>query len=101
MILKLFHLFQACDLKINIYIFLEDTCTEVIYSSLLLSRVSLRNAQTSIYFPSSTPLTGTIVVDGHELREEDLRLMYTFDQTSDMATQYEAHSDRQVIKKKH
>ncbi|XP_048878038.1 isoleucine--tRNA ligase, cytoplasmic [Brienomyrus brachyistius] len=39
--------------------------------------------------------TGTIVVDGHELHEEDLRLMYTFDQTS--GTQYEAHSDAQVL----
>ncbi|KAJ8395346.1 hypothetical protein AAFF_G00033310 [Aldrovandia affinis] len=41
--------------------------------------------------------TGSIVVDGHELHEEDLRLMYTFDQTSGTATQYEAHSDAQVL----
>ncbi|XP_031424331.1 isoleucine--tRNA ligase, cytoplasmic [Clupea harengus] len=41
--------------------------------------------------------TGSIIVDGHELHEEDLRLMYTFDQTSDSATQYEAHSDAQVL----
>uniref|UniRef100_A0A3B1JG29 Isoleucine--tRNA ligase, cytoplasmic n=1 Tax=Astyanax mexicanus TaxID=7994 RepID=A0A3B1JG29_ASTMX len=41
--------------------------------------------------------TGTIVVDGHELHEEDLRLMYTFDQTSGSAAQYEAHSDAQVL----
>ncbi|XP_063072140.1 isoleucine--tRNA ligase, cytoplasmic [Engraulis encrasicolus] len=41
--------------------------------------------------------TGSIVVDGHELHEEDLRLMYTFDQTSGSATQYEAHSDAQVL----
>uniref|UniRef100_A0A3B3U9B0 Isoleucine--tRNA ligase, cytoplasmic n=1 Tax=Poecilia latipinna TaxID=48699 RepID=A0A3B3U9B0_9TELE len=41
--------------------------------------------------------TGSIVVDGHELHEEDLRLMYTFDQTSDSAAQYEAHSDAQVL----
>uniref|UniRef100_A0A4W5MVK0 Isoleucine--tRNA ligase cytoplasmic ubiquitin-like domain-containing protein n=1 Tax=Hucho hucho TaxID=62062 RepID=A0A4W5MVK0_9TELE len=41
--------------------------------------------------------TGTIVVDGHELHEEDLRLMYSFNQTSGSATQYEAHSDSQVL----
>ncbi|XP_047203264.1 isoleucine--tRNA ligase, cytoplasmic [Girardinichthys multiradiatus] len=41
--------------------------------------------------------TGSIVVDGHELHEEDLRLMYTFDQTSGSAAQYEAHSDAQVL----
>uniref|UniRef100_A0A4W6DVU7 Isoleucine--tRNA ligase, cytoplasmic n=1 Tax=Lates calcarifer TaxID=8187 RepID=A0A4W6DVU7_LATCA len=39
--------------------------------------------------------TGSIVVDGHELHEEDLRLMYTFNQSSDSAAQYEAHSDAQ------
>lgn len=36
------------------------------------------------------------MVDGHELHEEDLRLMYTFDQNSGSAVQYEAHSDSQV-----
>lgn len=36
------------------------------------------------------------MVDGHELHEEDLRLMYTFDQNSGSAAQYEAHSDSQV-----
>uniref|UniRef100_A0A8C9ZBH2 Isoleucine--tRNA ligase, cytoplasmic n=1 Tax=Sander lucioperca TaxID=283035 RepID=A0A8C9ZBH2_SANLU len=41
--------------------------------------------------------TGSIKVDGHELHEEDLRLMYTFDQSSDSAAQYEAHSDAQVL----
>uniref|UniRef100_A0A672G8L9 Isoleucine--tRNA ligase, cytoplasmic n=1 Tax=Salarias fasciatus TaxID=181472 RepID=A0A672G8L9_SALFA len=41
--------------------------------------------------------TGSIVVDGHELHEEDLRLMYTFDQSSGSAAQYEAHSDAQVL----
>lgn len=35
-------------------------------------------------------------MDGHDLREEDLRLMYTFDQSSGSAAQYEAHSDAQV-----
>uniref|UniRef100_A0A8C2YZI2 Isoleucine--tRNA ligase, cytoplasmic n=1 Tax=Cyclopterus lumpus TaxID=8103 RepID=A0A8C2YZI2_CYCLU len=40
--------------------------------------------------------TGSIEVDGHELHEDDLRLMYTFDQSSGSATQYEAHSDSQV-----
>lgn len=39
---------------------------------------------------------------GHELHEEDLRLMYTFDQSSGSAAQYEAHSDAQVcVKFKH
>ncbi|XP_034022071.1 isoleucine--tRNA ligase, cytoplasmic [Thalassophryne amazonica] len=41
--------------------------------------------------------TGSIVVDGHELHEDDLRLMYTFNQSSDSAAQYEAHSDAQVL----
>ncbi|KAA0708023.1 Isoleucine--tRNA ligase, cytoplasmic [Triplophysa tibetana] len=40
---------------------------------------------------------GSLVVDGHELHEEDLRLMYTFDQTSGTSSQYEAHSDAQVL----
>uniref|UniRef100_A0A8D3AS32 Isoleucine--tRNA ligase, cytoplasmic n=1 Tax=Scophthalmus maximus TaxID=52904 RepID=A0A8D3AS32_SCOMX len=41
--------------------------------------------------------SGSITVDGHELHEEDLRLMYTFNQNSDSAAQYEAHSDAQVL----
>ncbi|XP_003217709.2 isoleucine--tRNA ligase, cytoplasmic [Anolis carolinensis] len=42
--------------------------------------------------------TGTIVVDGHELHEEDLRLMYIFDQAvGGSAAQFEAHSDSQVL----
>ncbi|XP_070594706.1 isoleucine--tRNA ligase, cytoplasmic [Erythrolamprus reginae] len=41
--------------------------------------------------------TGTIVVEGHELHEEDLRLMYTFDQTVGGYSQFEAHSDSQVL----
>uniref|UniRef100_A0A674PEK4 Isoleucine--tRNA ligase, cytoplasmic n=1 Tax=Takifugu rubripes TaxID=31033 RepID=A0A674PEK4_TAKRU len=40
--------------------------------------------------------TGCIVVDGHELHEEDLRLMYAFNQASGSAAQYEAHSDSQA-----
>lgn len=36
------------------------------------------------------------MVDGHELHEEDLRLMHTFNQASGSAAQYEAHSDSQV-----
>lgn len=36
------------------------------------------------------------MVNEHELHEEDLRLMYTFDQSSGSAAQYEAHSDAQV-----
>ncbi|XP_062977279.1 isoleucine--tRNA ligase, cytoplasmic [Elgaria multicarinata webbii] len=41
--------------------------------------------------------TGTIVVEGHELHEEDLRLMYTFDQATGGSAQFEAHSDSQVL----
>ncbi|NXW91906.1 SYIC protein, partial [Alopecoenas beccarii] len=41
--------------------------------------------------------TGTIVVEGHELHGEDLRLMYTFDQVAGGSAQYEAHSDAQVL----
>ncbi|OPJ76325.1 isoleucine--tRNA ligase, cytoplasmic [Patagioenas fasciata monilis] len=41
--------------------------------------------------------TGTIVVEGHELHVEDLRLMYTFDQVAGGSAQYEAHSDAQVL----
>ncbi|KAM3878504.1 isoleucine--tRNA ligase, cytoplasmic [Diretmus argenteus] len=41
--------------------------------------------------------TGSIMVDGNELHEEDLRLMYTFNQESGSAAQYEAHSDAQVL----
>uniref|UniRef100_A0A8C3PZ69 isoleucine--tRNA ligase n=1 Tax=Chrysolophus pictus TaxID=9089 RepID=A0A8C3PZ69_CHRPC len=39
--------------------------------------------------------TGTIVVEGHELHGEDLRLMYTFDQVAGGSAQFEAHSDAQ------
>ncbi|XP_069721593.1 isoleucine--tRNA ligase, cytoplasmic [Phaenicophaeus curvirostris] len=41
--------------------------------------------------------TGTIVVEGHELHREDLRLMYTFDQVAGGSAQFEAHSDAQVL----
>ncbi|XP_040853139.1 isoleucine--tRNA ligase, cytoplasmic isoform X4 [Ochotona curzoniae] len=41
--------------------------------------------------------TGTIVVEGHELHEEDLRLMYTFDQAAGGTAQFEAHSDAQAL----
>uniref|UniRef100_A0A8C3LHM9 isoleucine--tRNA ligase n=1 Tax=Chrysolophus pictus TaxID=9089 RepID=A0A8C3LHM9_CHRPC len=41
--------------------------------------------------------TGTIVVEGHELHGEDLRLMYTFDQVAGGSAQFEAHSDAQVL----
>lgn len=54
----------------------------------------------SIITPNSksfSRLPGSIIVDGHELHEEDLRLMYTFDQKSGTAAQYEAHSDGQVM----
>lgn len=42
-------------------------------------------------------LIGTIVVGGHELHEEDIRLMYTFDQATSRTAQFEAHSDAQVF----
>lgn len=42
-------------------------------------------------------LTGSIVVEGHELHGEDLRLMYTFDQATGGTAQFEAHSDAQVF----
>ncbi|XP_017686471.1 PREDICTED: isoleucine--tRNA ligase, cytoplasmic isoform X1 [Lepidothrix coronata] len=38
--------------------------------------------------------TGTIVVEGHELHGEDLRLMY---QIAEGSSQFEAHSDAQVL----
>ncbi|XP_059505809.1 isoleucine--tRNA ligase, cytoplasmic isoform X2 [Stegostoma tigrinum] len=41
--------------------------------------------------------TGTIVVEGHELHEEDLRLLHTFDPNAGLSAQYEAHSDAQVL----
>uniref|UniRef100_A0A6I8SQG0 Isoleucine--tRNA ligase, cytoplasmic n=1 Tax=Xenopus tropicalis TaxID=8364 RepID=A0A6I8SQG0_XENTR len=41
--------------------------------------------------------TGSIVVDGHELHEEDIRLLYTFDQVSGEDAHFEAHSDAQVL----
>ncbi|XP_064374878.1 isoleucine--tRNA ligase, cytoplasmic [Dromaius novaehollandiae] len=41
--------------------------------------------------------TGTIVVEGHELHGEDLRLMYTFDQVAGGSAQFEAHADAQVL----
>lgn len=41
--------------------------------------------------------TGTIAVEGHELHAEDIRLLYTFDQTTGGTTQYEAHADAQVF----
>ncbi|KAM5260283.1 isoleucine--tRNA ligase, cytoplasmic isoform 2-T3 [Hipposideros larvatus] len=41
--------------------------------------------------------SGTIVVGGHELHEEDIRLMYTFDQAPGGMVQFEAHSDAQVL----
>lgn len=42
-------------------------------------------------------LIGTIVVGGHELHEEDIRIMYTFDQATSGTAQLEAHSDAQVF----
>lgn len=40
--------------------------------------------------------TGNITVAGHCLHEEDLRLKYSFDASSESANKYEAHSDKQV-----
>ncbi|XP_028681086.2 isoleucine--tRNA ligase, cytoplasmic [Erpetoichthys calabaricus] len=41
--------------------------------------------------------TGVIEVQGHELHEEDIRLMYSFNAESGLAAQYEAHSDAHVL----
>ncbi|XP_051833621.1 isoleucine--tRNA ligase, cytoplasmic [Antechinus flavipes] len=41
--------------------------------------------------------TGSLVVAGHELHREDVRLLYTFDQAQGSSSQYEAHSDAQVL----
>ena len=41
--------------------------------------------------------SGSIAVEGHELHEEDIRLMYTFDQATGGTAQFEAHSDAQVF----
>ncbi|KAM9641594.1 isoleucine--tRNA ligase, cytoplasmic isoform 2-T2 [Trichechus inunguis] len=40
---------------------------------------------------------GTIVVEGHQLHKEDIRLMYTFDQATRGTAQFEAHSDAQAL----
>uniref|UniRef100_A0A674E8S6 Isoleucine--tRNA ligase, cytoplasmic n=1 Tax=Salmo trutta TaxID=8032 RepID=A0A674E8S6_SALTR len=62
------------------------------FKSITASIKELKSEQLEIF-----QKTGSIVVDGQELHEEDLRLMYTFNQTSGSATQYEAHSDSQVL----
>ncbi|XP_072522622.1 isoleucine--tRNA ligase, cytoplasmic [Salminus brasiliensis] len=62
------------------------------FKSITASIKELKSEQLEVF-----QKTGTIVVDGHELHEEDLRLMYTFEQTSGTAVQYEAHSDAQVL----
>lgn len=41
--------------------------------------------------------TGSMVVEGTELHEEDVRLLYSFDQSAGGDTQFEAHSDAQVL----
>ncbi|KAM8930507.1 isoleucine--tRNA ligase, cytoplasmic [Pelodytes ibericus] len=41
--------------------------------------------------------TGSIVVEGQELHEDDIRLLYTFDQVAGGDAQFEAHSDDQVL----
>ncbi|XP_032893153.1 isoleucine--tRNA ligase, cytoplasmic [Amblyraja radiata] len=41
--------------------------------------------------------SGSIIVEGHELHEEDLRLMYAFDASTAGSAQYEAHSDFQAL----
>jgi isoleucyl-tRNA synthetase len=41
--------------------------------------------------------TGTMVVEGYTLGEEDLKLVYKFDSANDSTpNHYEAHSDKQV-----
>ncbi|KAL0606764.1 Isoleucine--tRNA ligase, cytoplasmic [Plecturocebus cupreus] len=39
----------------------------------------------------------TIVVEGPELHDEDIRLMYTFDQATSGTAEFEAHSDAQAL----
>ncbi|KAM6214637.1 isoleucine--tRNA ligase, cytoplasmic [Rhynchocyon petersi] len=41
--------------------------------------------------------TGTVVVEGHQLHREDIRLMYTFDQVLGETAQFEAHADAQAL----
>lgn len=42
--------------------------------------------------------TGTMVVEGYTLEEEDLKIAYKFDSTKDITPdQYEAHSDKKVL----
>uniref|UniRef100_A0A8C6RPB1 Isoleucine--tRNA ligase cytoplasmic ubiquitin-like domain-containing protein n=1 Tax=Nannospalax galili TaxID=1026970 RepID=A0A8C6RPB1_NANGA len=41
--------------------------------------------------------SGNVVVEGHELHEEDSCLMYTFDQATGGTAQFEAHSDAQAL----
>ena len=36
-------------------------------------------------------------MEGHELHEEDIRLIYTFDQATGGTAQFEAHSDAQAL----
>ncbi|XP_030632360.1 isoleucine--tRNA ligase, cytoplasmic [Chanos chanos] len=62
------------------------------FKSVMASIKELKSEQLEVF-----QKTGSIVVDGHELHEEDLRLMYSFDQASGAAAQYEAHSDAQVL----
>ncbi|XP_029287663.1 LOW QUALITY PROTEIN: isoleucine--tRNA ligase, cytoplasmic [Cottoperca gobio] len=62
------------------------------FKAITASIKELNNEQLEIF-----QKTGSIKVDGHDLHEEDLRLMYTFDQSSGSAAQYEAHSDTQVL----
>uniref|UniRef100_A0A673MJ21 Isoleucine--tRNA ligase, cytoplasmic n=1 Tax=Sinocyclocheilus rhinocerous TaxID=307959 RepID=A0A673MJ21_9TELE len=62
------------------------------FKSVTASIKELKSAELEIF-----QRTGSIVVDGHELHEDDLRLMYSFDQTSGTPSQYEAHSDAQVL----
>jgi hypothetical protein len=45
---------------------------------------------------SASP-TRNIVLEGHELHEEDICLMYTFDQATGGTVQFETYSDGQVF----
>ncbi|KAM5228093.1 isoleucine--tRNA ligase, cytoplasmic isoform 8-T8 [Ctenodactylus gundi] len=63
---------------------------------------AFKTVMTSIKQLSSEELeqfqrSGSIVVEGHELHDEDIRLMYTFDQTTGGTAQFEAHSDAQAL----
>ncbi|XP_069822571.1 isoleucine--tRNA ligase, cytoplasmic [Dendropsophus ebraccatus] len=63
------------------------------FKSVMAAIKELKNEQLEVF-----QKTGSIMVEGHELHEEDVRLLYTFDQCADgSSAQFEAHSDAQVL----